>query len=46
MTSNMITYTHFIFLIFEFKSNFTDKYFINNNINKLIDQFCFQIKTK
>jgi hypothetical protein len=42
MTSNMITYTHFLLLIFEFKPNFTDKYLINNFINQVINQFCFE----
>jgi len=31
MTSNMITYAHFL-VVFEFMLNFTDKYFINNII--------------
>lgn len=36
----MNTCTLFILFAFEFKFNFTHKYFINNIINKLIDQFC------
>jgi len=48
MTSNMITYPHFLlllfllFLVFEFKSKFTYKYLINNIINQVVDQFCFE----
>ena len=39
---NMITYAHFILLIFEFKPNFTFKYFINSIINQVFDQFRFK----
>ena len=45
MTSNMITYSHFL-LVYKFKPNFTDKYFINNIINQVIDKLCFKIKTE
>jgi len=38
MTSNMITYTYFFLLIFEFKLNFKDKYLIYNIINQIISQ--------
>jgi len=44
MTSNMITYTYFFLLIFEFKPYFTDKYLINNIINQVIGQFYFESK--
>lgn len=37
------TKTYFL-LIFKFKSNFPYKYFINNIINTLCDQFCFKSK--
>jgi len=38
----MITYKHFLLLIFEFKPNFTDKYLINDIINQVKEQFCFK----
>jgi len=45
MTSNMITYKHFLLLIFEFKHNFKNKYLINNIINQVIRQFCFESRS-
>jgi len=42
MTSNMITYTRFSLLIFEFNPNFTNNFLINNIINQVINQFCFE----
>jgi len=39
MTSNTITYSHFVLLVLELKPNFTNNYFINNIINQVIDQF-------
>jgi len=44
MTSNMITYTYFLPFVFKFKSNFTDKYFINDVRKKVIGQFCVKSK--
>jgi len=38
----MITYAHFFLLVFEFKPNFTDKSLINNVINQVLGQFCFE----
>jgi len=40
--SNMVTYTHLIILVSEFKPNFIDKYFIDNIINKTIDRLFFK----
>jgi hypothetical protein len=44
MTSSMIAYTYFLPFVFEFKSNFTYKYFINDVIKKVIGQFCVKSK--
>jgi len=38
----MITYAHFVFLVFEFKPNFINKSLINNVINQVTSQFCFE----
>jgi len=43
MNHAIICYTHFLF-VFEFKPNFTYKYFINNIINQIIYQFSFKSK--
>jgi len=43
ITSNMITYIRFILVVFEFKLNFLNNYFINNIINQVIDQLCFKV---
>ena len=40
--SNMITYAHFLLVVFKFKLNFTNKSLINNVINQVIEQFCFE----
>lgn len=37
ITLNMITYTHFIVLVFEFEPNITYKCFKDNIINQVID---------
>lgn len=44
MSSNMITCIYFLPFVFEFKSNFTDKYFINDVIKKVIGQFGIKSK--
>jgi len=44
MTLNMITYTYFFLFVFQFKLNLTDKYFIINIINQVIDQFYLKSK--
>jgi len=44
MTSNIIIYAHFLLHVIEFKSNFTDKFFIYNIINQVIDQIFFKSK--
>jgi hypothetical protein len=36
-TSNLNTYAHFIPFVVEFKPNLTNKYFINDIINQIID---------
>lgn len=35
-------YASFLFLVSEFNHNFTNKYFINNIISQVIDQFRFK----
>lgn len=42
MTSNIVPNIYFLLIAFEFKSNFTDKYFINNIINPVNDKFIFK----
>jgi hypothetical protein len=37
MTPNMITNIHFLLIVSQFNSSFTDKQFINNFINQVID---------
>lgn len=46
ITPDMITNMHFYFFVFEFKLNFTHKYFMNNIINQAIESMSFQIKTE
>jgi len=41
LASDMITYMYFL-LVFEFKHNFTYKYFISNIINQVNGQFHFK----
>jgi hypothetical protein len=41
MILNVIAYVHLL-VVFELKLNFTSKYFINNIINQIIDQFNFK----
>jgi len=40
ITSNVIACVYFLLLVFEFKLDYRDKYFINDIIEKVIDQFC------
>jgi len=44
MILNIIIYIHFLLNVSQFNHNFTDKYFINNIINLIINNFCFILR--